>query len=209
MPYTPRRGYEYGKRIYDLCVAGVGVTLLAPVLLAITLMIRIDSAGPALYRGRRVGLRGRQFDIIKFRTMWVGAERAGTTTAKNDPRVTRVGRFLRRFKLDELPQLFNVLRGDMSLVGPRPEVEEHVREYNEREREILTVLPGITDYSSVRFFDLAESLGEQDPHRVYLTSVRAQKNLLRLEYVHRRSFREDLRILGITAWKLVKVVLGR
>ncbi len=187
--------YERAKRVFDLLIALPALILLAPVLLVTAGAVAITSPGPVLYCGRRVGLHGRPFRIFKFRTMVVDAERSGTTTAKDDPRVTPLGRFLRRYKLDELPQLFNVLRGDMSFVGPRPEVEEHTREYSPEERQILTVIPGITDYASLHFFHLDEALGSENAHEVYLTRVRAQKNRLRLEYVRRRSFLEDLRII--------------
>jgi len=209
MTHTARLGYEVGKRVCDVCVAGIGVVLLSPLLTAIAVLVGLDSPGPVLYKGRRTGMHGVPFNILKFRTMCVDAERTGTTTAKNDPRVTRVGRFLRRWKLDELPQLLNVLRGEMSLVGPRPEVEEHTNAYDEQELAILTVRPGITDYSSVHFVDLAGALGDENPHHVYLTRVRAQKNALRLEYVRRRSFIEDLRIIGLTASALLKTMAAR
>ncbi|MDQ6770966.1 MAG: sugar transferase [Gemmatimonadota bacterium] len=204
MTHKARIGYELAKRVCDICVAGVGVVLISPLLAAIAVLVGLDSPGPVLYKGRRTGMRGVPFNILKFRTMCVGADRAGTTTAKNDARVTRVGRFLRHWKLDELPQLFNVLRGEMSLVGPRPEVEEHTRAYDEHELEILTVRPGITDYSSVHFIDLAAALGDENPHDVFLTTVRAQKNALRLEYVRRRSLMEDIRIIALTASALLR-----
>jgi lipopolysaccharide/colanic/teichoic acid biosynthesis glycosyltransferase len=209
MTQRARVGYEVGKRVFDVCVAGIGVVLLSPLLAAIAVSVGLDSPGPVLYKGHRTGMHGVPFNIFKFRKMCVDAERTGTTTAKNDPRVTRVGRFLRRLKLDELPQLFNVLRGEMSLVGPRPEVEEHTNAYDEQELAILTVRPGITDYSSVHFVDLAGALGGENPHHVYLTRVRAQKNALRLEYVRRRSFFEDLRIIGLTASALLKTMTAR
>jgi lipopolysaccharide/colanic/teichoic acid biosynthesis glycosyltransferase len=204
-----RTGYEVGKRVCDVVVAGVGVVLLSPVLATIAVVVGLDSSGPVLYKGRRTGMHGVPFNILKFRTMGVDAESTGTTTARNDPRVTRAGRFLRRWKLDELPQLFNVLRGEMSLVGPRPEVEEHTSVYDDQELEILTVRPGITDYSSVHFIDLAGALGDENPHEVFVTRVRAQKNALRLEYVRKRSFTEDLRIIGLTAAALLKTMTSR
>lgn len=202
-----RTGYEATKRGLDLLVAAVAAAVLSPLFLVIAAIIKLDSAGPVLYVGRRIGLHGRPFGMFKFRTMVTDAERQGSSTGKNDPRVTRAGRFLRRHKLDELPQLFNVLKGEMSLVGPRPEVEEHTRDYDDRERLILTVRPGITDYSSLRFVNLAEVLGEGDPrhaHEIYLTEVRAKKNALRLEYVERRSLTEDFRILALTAGMLLR-----
>ena len=208
MTGTSRPGYELSKRVLDVCVTGIGVLVLSPVLAAVAFLVKLDSPGPAFYAGRRIGLNGRAFNILKYRTMCVDAERAGTTTAMNDPRVTRLGRFLRRSKVDELPQLFNVLRGEMSLVGPRPEVEEHTREYDDEALQIRTVRPGITDYSSIHFFDLAAALGAENPHQVYLTRVRGEKNALRLEYVRRRSFAEDMRILWLTASILFKTILG-
>jgi lipopolysaccharide/colanic/teichoic acid biosynthesis glycosyltransferase len=132
-----------------------------------------------------------------------GAERFGTTTALGDARVTPVGRVLRRYKLDELPQLLNVLDGSMSIVGPRPEVEEHTIEYTNEEQAILSVVPGITDYASIELVALDEVLGSENPHHVYLTRVRAQKNALRLRYVRERSFGVDLRIIARTLAAIV------
>jgi lipopolysaccharide/colanic/teichoic acid biosynthesis glycosyltransferase len=126
----------------------------------IAIAVKRSSAGPVLYRGVRTGRWGVPFEMLKFRTMQVGAEALGTTTHRRDPRITPIGRWLRRYKLDELPQFLNVLRGDMSLVGPRPEVEEHTREYTNEEHAILDVTPGITDLASIRFADLARELGD-------------------------------------------------
>jgi lipopolysaccharide/colanic/teichoic acid biosynthesis glycosyltransferase len=201
--------YDAFKRLFDLSLTLVGLVLLAPVLAAIAVAIKLDSRGPIFYLGERVGLHGKKFRIYKFRTMCANAESLGTTTADKDPRITRVGRFLRKYKLDELPQLVNVLKGEMSLVGPRPEVEEHTREYNEEEKLILTLLPGITDYSSLRFVNLGKVLGSEDAHQVFLTRYRAEKNQLRLKYVRNRSFRQDMRILLLTLLTLVRVALGR
>ncbi|HEX6750220.1 MAG TPA: sugar transferase [Longimicrobium sp.] len=192
------RGYAAAKRAFDLAAAAAGVVALSPLLLSVALAVKLDSRGPLFYRGERIGLGGRRFRIFKFRTMRPDAERMGTTTALGDPRITRVGRFLRRYKLDELPQLLNVLSGEMSVVGPRPEVEEHTREYAGDELEILTVKPGITDYSSIRFVALDEVLGSEDPHTLFVTRYRAEKNRLRVEYVRNRSFAEDLRIIFLT-----------
>ena len=193
-----RSGYELAKRVFDVVVAGAGLAVASPVLVTIAVLVKLTSRGPVFYRGERIGRYGRPFRILKFRTMQVDAERLGTTTRLNDPRVTSVGRLLRRYKLDELPQLVNVLRGEMSLVGPRPEVVEHTSEYDANERRILDVLPGITDYASIELVSLDEVLGTEDPHRVYVTRVRAEKNRLRLRYVDNRSFTEDLRILRRT-----------
>lgn len=201
--------YATFKRLFDLSAALIGLVGLAPLLAAIAVAIKLDSRGPIFYLGERTGFRGKTLRICKFRTMCVGAERQGTTTADQDPRITHVGRFLRKYKLDELPQLINVVKGEMSLVGPRPEVEEHTREYNDEEKLILTVLPGITDYSSIRFVNLGKVLGSENAHQVFLARYRAEKNQLRLKYVRNRSFREDMRILLLTFVTLVRVALGR
>jgi len=201
--------YDGLKRIFDLVAALLGFIFLAPLLLAIAIVVKLDSVGPVLYLGERVGLHGNRFRICKFRTMCVGAETHGTTTAAGDTRITRVGRFIRKYKLDELPQLINVIRGEMSLVGPRPEVEEHTSAYNDEEKLILTVIPGITDYSSIRFVKLNEILGSENPHELFITKYRSEKNLLRLEYVRNRSFTEDLKILALTLITLVRSAAGR
>ncbi len=188
-------GYRLTKRAFDLATASAGLVILAPVLAFVAVAVKLSSAGPILYRGERTGMHGTKFHILKFRTMQMDAEAFGTTTRLHDPRITPVGQFLRRYKVDELPQLLNVLRGEMSIVGPRPEVEEHTSEYTPEEQEILTVLPGITDYSSIRFASLDEVLGTENPHEVYVTRIRGQKNQLRLQYVRQRSFAEDIRII--------------
>lgn len=195
------------KRVFDLVAATLGLIVLSPLLALIAIAIKLDSRGPVLYRGVRTGLRGRPFRILKFRTMIVNAEALGTATAHRDPRVTRIGRFLRKHKLDELPQLLNVIRGEMSLVGPRPEVEEHTSVYTAEEQIILSVRPGITDYSSIRFAQLGELLGGDNPeeaNRVFIEKYRAEKNRLRIEYVRNRSFAEDLRIIFRTLARLVR-----
>lgn len=183
------------KRLFDFGASSVLLLLSSPFLLMVAIAVRLDSRGPVFHRGERVGLNGVGFRILKFRTMVQGAELAGTTTGALDHRVTRSGRFLRRYKFDELPQLINVWRGEMSLVGPRPEVDEHTSEYTQEEREILTVRPGITDLSSIHFFRLTELLGSTDPHRVFLEEYRSKKNALRLEYVRTQSAWLDCCIL--------------
>jgi lipopolysaccharide/colanic/teichoic acid biosynthesis glycosyltransferase len=201
------RADEALKRALDVVLATSGLAVLGPGLLALAVAIRLDSPGPALYRGVRTGRHGAPFRILKFRTMRVDAERLGTTTTVDDPRITRLGRFLRRYKLDEFPQLVNVLKGEMSIVGPRPEVEEHTSEYTDEEKLILSVRPGITDFASIRFVDLAKELGTEDPHRAYVTRVRAQKNQLRLEYVRTRSLLVDARIVLNTFWAIARKAL--
>ena len=193
------------KRALDLAVSAIAIFLLSPVFVVVALLIRLDSKGPAFYRGTRIGQHGIPFRMWKFRTMHINSEKRGITTGQNDPRVTRIGKLLREHKIDELPQLVNVLKGEMSLVGPRPDFEEHTSAYRGDEKLILTVRPGITDYASLRFHNLAELIGSEDPHRVYLEEFRAEKTRLRLAYVKRRSLGEDLRILFRT---LMRVVLG-
>jgi lipopolysaccharide/colanic/teichoic acid biosynthesis glycosyltransferase len=182
--------------------------VLVPFFVIIMVFIKTTSKGPIFYFGERIGLNGKKFRILKFRTMIPDAELQGTTTNINDPRVTRVGFFLRKYKLDELPQLINVIKGEMSLVGPRPEVEEHTNEYTEEEKLILTVRPGLTDYASIRFISLDEILGSENPHQVYVSGVRAEKNQLRMKYVNERSFFVDLKIIGLTFVSLMRKVTG-
>ncbi len=173
----------------------------SPVLAAIAIRIKLDNDGPLVYGGRRVGLGGREFRMYKFRSMVPNAERVGgPNTPDDDPRLTRTGRFLRRYKLDELPQLFNVLKGDMSFVGPRPQVPDEVAGYTNEERDLLLVRPGITDWASLRFSNEGEILkGHDDPDRAYAELIRPEKMRLGLDYVHKGTFRDDLDILVKTA----------
>jgi lipopolysaccharide/colanic/teichoic acid biosynthesis glycosyltransferase len=171
------------------------------VILAIWARIKLDRDGPAIYAGRRVGRGGSEFRMYKFRTMVSNADKiGGPSTADTDPRLTKTGRFLRRYKLDELPQLVNVLKGDMSFVGPRPQVTDEVAGYTPEEREILSVRPGITDWASLRFHNEGEILaGHADPDAAYAELIRPEKMRLGLEYVRRGTFRDDLDILVKTA----------
>lgn len=196
------------KRVFDVLVALTLLVYLSPLLVVLALLVMCTSRGPALYRGIRTGLHGVPFSMWKFRTMIVDAEREGTTTRLGDARITRVGGWLRRTKLDELPQLANVLTGDMSLVGPRPEVAEHTDAYAADELAILTVRPGITDFASLRFVDLARELGTDDPHGEYVRRVRAEKNALRLKYVREQSFAVDVEILARTALLVGRRLVG-
>ncbi|RUL87077.1 sugar transferase [Tautonia sociabilis] len=192
--------YEAIKRAIDVLAALAGLLVIGPLLLAIGLAVLLSSPGPVFYRGVRTGKDGRPFRIYKFRSMVVDAESlGGTTTGKGDPRITRVGAVLRRYKLDELPQLLNVLAGDMSLVGPRPEVAEYTDAYTEDERRILSVRPGITDLACLEFGDLQEVVGGDDPDGTFRALVLPRKNALRLRYVEERSLGLDLAILARTA----------
>jgi len=185
------------KRAFDLVVAVLGLGVSAPLMAAIAVAVKLDSPGPALYRAPRVGRQGQLFTMYKFRTMVADADRRGPgLTCRRDPRVTRLGRFLRRTKLDELPQLFNVLRGDMSLVGPRPELMEYVVKYPPEYRNILEVRPGITGLAQLRFRD-EESLLEEfsTASEQYLNAILPEKLKIDQYYVTHRGFLLDLQIL--------------
>ncbi len=193
------------KRIIDLALA---LVLLIPgllVMLPIALAVRLSSPGPVLYRAPRGGYHNRPFHILKFRTMVVGADRQGGTTALDDPRVTRVGRALRRTKMDELPQLFNVFKGDMSFIGPRPELLKYTARYDETQQCILWVRPGISDPSSIRLISLDEKVGHDDPEGAYERDILEEKNRMRVAYARRQSFGLD----GVLLFQTVACVLGR
>ncbi len=194
------------KRTFDLALSSLGLLLLFPWLLLIALVIKIDSAGPVFYRGLRAGRLGKPFRIFKFRTMVRNADQlGGTSTPGDDPRVTRAGRLLRKYKVDELPQLLNVMRGEMSLVGPRPQVSWAVERYTEEEKALLGVRPGITDYASLKFRHEDEILrGSTQPDKDYFEKIHPEKMRLSLEYVKKQSFFLDCRILART---LVTVIL--
>jgi lipopolysaccharide/colanic/teichoic acid biosynthesis glycosyltransferase len=192
------------KRCLDVLISSTAIVALAPVFAVMALAIRADSAGGALYRARRVGAGGRHFQMLKFRTMIAGADTVGgPSTPDGDPRITRIGRYLRTHKLDELPQLFNVLKGDMSLVGPRPEVPQYVAMLTQDERQILDVRPGITDLATLWNPDEGAVLaGADDPERAYLEIIRPRKIQLQLEYVRSRNCLSDLRII----WQTLMIV---
>lgn len=196
--------YRFAKRVTDLGLSAAAVLALGPVMLMIAVLIKAGSPGPVFYRGERAGKNGGVFRILKFRSMVVDAERkGGFSTAIDDPRLTGTGRFLRKYKLDELPQFFNVLAGDMSLVGPRPQVLFYTNQYTGDEQSILSVKPGITDLASLYFSDMDSVLGSGDVDARYLAEVEPVKNSLRLRYVREQSYFLDIRILVETAFKLI------
>jgi lipopolysaccharide/colanic/teichoic acid biosynthesis glycosyltransferase len=164
------------------------------------ILIRKEDGGPIFYRGIRIGRYGKLFKIFKFRTMVVNAEKlGGPSTADDDPRITKTGKFLRKYKLDELPQLMNVLKGEMSFVGPRPEVQHYVDMFTEEEKAILNVRPGITDWASLWNPDEGALLkGSKDPEKAYMEKIRPEKLKLQLKYVREGSFRIDLKIILLT-----------
>lgn len=192
------------KRAFDVAVASAGLVVTSPLLLVAAIAIKATSPGPALYRGVRVGRDGRTFHILKLRTMRAGADTRGPAlTTSGDARVTPVGRFLRRTKFDELPQLLNVIRGDMSLVGPRPEHPDFVQHYSHEQRQVLAVRPGITGPSSLEYMREEEMLTGPDPVALYITTIMPRKLALDLDYVRSATFEGDMRILAQTALRVL------
>lgn len=194
------------KRTFDFLASLFGLLLLSPVILCIAVWVKCDSKGPIFYRQVRVGKDGREFKLLKFRSMRVGADRAGLLTlGDRDPRVTRSGFWLRKTKLDELPQLFNVLVGDMSLVGPRPEVPKYVALYTPEQREVLSVRPGITDTASVEMRNEAELMAQQaDPEGYYVNVQIPLKIKLAKEYIAQQSLLSDLKLIVRTIGVMFK-----
>jgi len=193
------------KRLFDIIFALLGLILVLPLLLLIAIIIKMTAGGPVFYKGQRVGKNGRLFKIWKFRTMIPDAEKqGGSATSANDSRLTKLGKFLKRYKLDELPQLFNILRGEMSFVGPRPEVSFYVNMMAEEERKIiLSVRPGMTDLASLWDFREEEVLkGSSNPEQIYMEKIRPTKIKLQLEYVKNRSFWLDSKIILKTILKI-------
>ena len=193
------------KRIFDIVASGLGIIVLSPILLIIALIIKKESDGPVFFKQIRVGEKGRNFEILKYRTMVVDAEKMGRQiTVGNDNRITKIGGFLRKYKLDELPQLINVFKGDMSLVGPRPEVPRYVEMYNEEQRKVLDVKPGITDLASIRYRDENELLGTaEDPDDMYINTIMPDKLALNLEYINKSNVFFDIYIILETIVKCI------
>lgn len=185
------------RDLFDQILALVGIVLLLPLFIIIPVWIVLDSRGGAFYIQKRIGKGGKPFGLIKFRTMRPASDQKGKLTVGNrDPRITAAGYVLRKYKLDELPQLFNVLKGEMRFVGPRPEVEEYVRLYTSKQRRVLSVKPGITDYASLKYFEESELLAKSDnPRQTYIDEIMPEKIKINLEYLRRKSFSEDLRII--------------
>jgi len=192
-----RKGQLIIKRGFDIVFSFLGLLVLSPLFLVISLLIKTGSTGPIFFKQVRVGKDGKEFKIVKFRTMEVGAEKKGKQlTVGQDRRITKEGRWLRKYKLDELPQLINVLVGEMSLVGPRPEVPKYVAYYNNYQRNILKVKPGITDLASIEFRSENEILGRShDPEKTYIEEIMPAKFELNLKYIKNMSLFNDLKII--------------
>ncbi len=198
-------------RFFDIVFSLFGLFLFFPLFILVSIWISIDSVGSIFYIQWRVGKNNRDFRLIKFRSMKVGADKLGSLTVGNhDSRITRAGCFLRKYKLDELPQLINVLRGDMSLVGPRPDLRKYVDRYTDKEKIILSVKPGITDWASIEYINENEILGKSsDPERTYIEVILPAKIKLNNRYIENMGFREYFRILTKTFTELTLKQLGK
>ena len=194
------------KRIFDVIASGLGLIVLSPLFLILAIWIKLDNKGPVFYRQVRVGYNNKDFRIFKFRSMRVGADKGSLVTiGGHDPRVTRSGYFIRKFKFDELPQLINVFLGDMSLVGPRPEVRHYVDYWTPEQMHVLDVRPGITDPASIKFRNENELMEQaEDPEKYYIEVIMQEKIKLYLEYVEKHNFFYDLGLIFKTFWVIVK-----
>lgn len=194
------------KRLFDIVASGCGLLVLSPVFLVVAIWIKLDSHGPVFYRQVRVGYKNKDFQIFKFRSMRIGSDKGSLVTiGGRDPRITRSGYFIRKYKLDELPQLINVFVGDMSLVGPRPEVRHYVDYWTPEQMHVLDVRPGITDPASIKFRNENELMGQaENPEDYYINVIMQEKIKLYLEYVENASFMYDLMLI----FKTFKVIIS-
>ena len=195
------------NRAFDILASVVGLLLLSPLLILISIIILMDTKGPVIFRQVRAGKNNRDFRICKFTTMHPGSDKSGLiTTGESDRRITRSGQFLRKYKLDELPQLWNILIGEMSFVGPRPEVRKYVNLYTADQMRVLSVRPGLTDYASLEFFHEGEMLAaSENPEKTYITDIMPAKLKLNLKYIEEKSPAKNLRILLRTMIKIFGV----
>ena len=193
-------------RFCDIVFSFIGLLLLSPLFLIVALWIIIDNPGPVFYRQQRVGKDNKDFELLKFRSMRGGADKNSLITIGNrDPRITRAGYYLRKYKLDELPQLWNVLIGDMSLVGPRPEVRKYVDLYTEEQRKVLSVRPGITDYASIEYIDENNLLAQsKNPDKTYIEEIIPAKIALNMRYIAHQTIGEYLKIIFLTIIKIIQ-----
>lgn len=194
------------KRTFDVVASAIGLICLSPLFLVMAVWIKCDSRGPVFYRQSRVGRGGKDFLLYKFRSMYLDADKQGLiTVGGRDPRVTPSGYYIRKYKLDEFPQLINVLKGDMSLVGPRPEVRKYVAMYTDEQMHVLDVRPGITDMASIRYRNENEILAEVDnPEEYYIQVIMPDKLRMNLEYVKNQSLTHDIRLIGQTIKEILK-----
>ncbi len=193
------------KRLFDLTCSAIGIVILSPIFLVLWILIKTESKGPAIFKQTRVGKNNVDFKLYKFRSMFINAESKGQlTVGMRDPRITKVGYYLRKFKLDELPQLFNVFEGSMSLVGPRPEVRKYVDYYNAEQLNVLQVRPGITDYASIQFIHENELLAKaENPEQYYIQHIMPEKLRINLEYVAKPTLTNDIKLIFKTLIKII------
>ena len=194
------------KRLFDILLSGIGLLIISPLFLIVAIWIKLDSPGPIFYRQVRVGRYNKDFRIFKFRSMRIGSDKGSLVTiGGRDPRITRSGYFIRKFKIDELPQLINVLVGDMSLVGPRPEVRHYVNYWTEEQMHVLDVRPGITDPASIKFRNENELLAQaEDPEKYDIEVIMQEKIKLYLDYVKKNSLWYDIKLIFQTFWVIIK-----
>ena len=194
-------------RFFDILFSLFALVFLSPLFLFITLLIKLESKGNAFFKQLRVGEKGKHFNLLKFRTMVNNAEKKGLqlTVGKKDNRITKVGYLLRKYKLDELPQLINVLKGEMSIVGPRPEVPKYVDLYTEEQRKVLNSKPGISDYASIEFINENEILAKaENPEQIYIHEIMPAKIRLNLKYIENRNLKEYFKIIFYTFYQILK-----
>lgn len=197
--------YNITKRIFDIISSLIVLILLSWLFIIISIWILLDSGGGVFYRQIRVGKNGKEFGLLKFRSMRTGADKSGQLTVGNDSRVTAVGKFIRKTKIDEFPQLINIIKGDMSVVGPRPEVPKYVALYKDEQKKVLSVRPGLTDLASLKYFDEQEILGKSnDPEKTYIQEVMPEKLRLNLQYVSERSLILDISLIFKTIVRIFR-----
>lgn len=197
-------------RFFDFFISGVGLIALSPLFLLIYILIRLESKGGGIYAQERIGRDGKSFRLYKFRSMQESADKGSQITIGRDPRITRMGKLVRKTKLDELPQLWNVLRGDMSLVGPRPEVERYVLLYTDQQRQVLTVRPGITDWASIKYVDENLILGQaEDPEKIYREQIMPDKIRLNMIWVRNPSLGVYFKLIFATIFLILKRSVGK
>lgn len=194
-------------RFFDILLSGIGLIVLSPIFFILSIWIKLDSEGPVFYKQNRVGKDNVDFLLFKFRSMVTDADKTGLliTVGGRDPRVTKSGYFIRKYKLDELPQLINVFWGEMSLVGPRPEVRKYVELYNHEQQKVLTVKPGVTDYASIEYIDENKILGEsEDPEKTYIEIILPEKIRHNMKYINNKSIKEYFKIILLTITKILQ-----
>jgi len=197
---------KYGKRIFDFFSSLIGIFLFLPFYFIIGILIKIEDKGPVLYKSKRIGQNFKPFFLLKFRSMIVNADKIGPLiTKEKDPRITKIGKFLRKTKIDEFPQLFNVLKGEMSIVGPRPEVEKYISYFKKDYKKILSIKPGITDYAAIEFRNEEEILDKfENIEESYIKEILPQKINLYKKYLNEVGFITDLNIIFKTIWKILR-----